>query len=196
MKKMLFIVFVVLVFLGCCLNSQAAVERRYIHPQSGFGYDPDYRSVDWGSLRGRDIPFTSFEDQGLYLVVVKHNVYFVPSDFFFENIYDLDLPLQFYPAQHFCDWWGINSYNFIWDRYYFHNHRNYYRPHYNYYLDHRNYHSNFLLHQNEFRRLRKQRGNRFNSGHSDFHSYPQFMRDHHSENTPGNFKKKRDDHNH
>lgn len=196
MKKMFFLAFVAFAFLVCGLNGHAAVSQRTVHAQSGFVYNPDYRSVDWGDLRGRDVPFTSFEDQGIYLVVVRHNVYFIPSDFFFENIYDLDLPLRFYPAQHFCDWWGVSGYNFIWDRYYFYNHRTYYRPHYNYYLDHRNYQSNFLLHQNEFRRLRKQRGNRFNTGHSDFHSYPPFMRDHHSENNPGYFRKKRDNHNH
>ena len=196
MKKRFCFAFVLLAFLGCCLYSQARVGQRYGHPQPGYAYDSDYRSVDWGSLGGRDIPFTSFEDQGLYLVVVRHNVYFIPSDFFFENIYDLDLSLRFYPAQHFCDWWGINSYNFIWDRYYFHNHRNYYRPHYNYYRDHRSYRSNFLIHQDEFRRMRKQRGNRFNSGHSDFHSGPQFMRDQHSENRSEDFRKKRDDNHH
>ena len=196
MKKTFFSAFVAFAFLVCGLNGRAAVSQKYAHPQSGFVYIPDYRSVAWGELAGRDIPFTSFEDQGIYLVVVGHNVYFVPSDFFFEDIYDRDLSLRFYPAQHFCDWWGANGYNFVWDRYYFHNHRNYYRPRYNYYRDHRNYHSNFLLHQNEFRRLRRQRGNRFLSGHSNFHSDPPFMRDHHSENPSGYYKKKRANHPH
>lgn len=194
MKKMFLLAFVVLAFLVCDLYSQPGGMRRHVNPQAGYVYDPDYQSLDWGSLAGRDIPFTSFEDQGLYLVVVGHNVYFVPSDFFFENIYDRDLSLRFYPAQHFYDWWGINSYNFIWDRYYFHNHRNNYRPHYNYYRDHRNYRSNFLLHQDEFRRLRNQRGDRFHSGHSTSRSGPGFMRDNHSSNSSRNFRKKRDNH--
>ena len=188
MKKMFFLAIVVLAFLGCSLNSL------YVNPQSGFVYDPDYQSVDWGSLAGRDIPYTSFEDQGLFLVAVGNNVYFIPSAYFFENIYDHELPLRFYPSQYFCDQWGIGGYNSIWDRYYFHNYRNDYRPHYNYYSYHKNYHSNFLLHQDEFKRLKNQKGDRFKSGHSTFHSVPRFMKNNHSSNTSGNSNKKRDNH--
>ena len=152
MKKLILTLFALEMILsfGCAAKW---VDPQTLPTNTEYAYTDDYTSIDWANM-SNDAQYSYYDDSQLFLVVYGNGVFIIPYDYFINNIFNI-CPWRFhwYSYDYFGAWWGMNSYNSIWNNYYYRHHRGYQNGNRNWFGYHKRFNGNqdFRIHRNELR---------------------------------------------
>lgn len=152
MKKIILSFFI----LGMVLSFGCAAkwaDPQTVPTNTEYAYTDDYASVDWTNM-SNDAQYSYYDDDQLFLVCYNNGVFIIPYDYFINNIFNI-CPWRFHwcSYDYFGAWWGIDSYNGIWNNYYYRHHRAYQNGNRNWFGYHKRFNGNrdFRVRRNELR---------------------------------------------